>query len=82
MPPIVVSVEVADDGTVRWNGEALAGREALEERLRAAAAPDGSEVHLKPDPRAAYKHVAMVLAAAQRLGVTKLGIVDGGAAPR
>ena len=77
-PPVVVAVEVEADGSVRWNGEALADRDALEERLKqVAATPDGPEVHLKPDPRAAYKHVAAVLAAAQRLGVTRLGIVDG-----
>ena len=75
-------MEVGADGVVRWDGEALAGREALEERLRGAAlAPDAPEVHLKPDPAAAYKHVAAVLAAAQRQGVTKLGIVGGTAGP-
>jgi biopolymer transport protein ExbD len=82
-PPVVTTVDVDADGSVRWNGEALAGREALEDRLRQAAVdPAAPEVHLKPDPRAAYRHVAAVLAAAQRLGVTRLGIVDGGDAAR
>ncbi len=76
VPPAVVALDVDADGTVRWDGEALADRDALEQRLRQAAAPGGPEVHLKPDPRTAYKHVAAVLAAAQRLGVTRLGIVD------
>ena len=82
VPPVVVSLDVDADGTVRWNGEPIAGREALEARLRQAAGPGGPEVHLKPDPRTAYKHVAAVLAAAQRLGVTRLGIVDRPAAAR
>ncbi len=81
-PPPAVTVAVDADGVVRWDGEPLAGRDALEERLRQAAlAPDAPEVHLKPDPGAAYKHVAAVLAAAQRQGVTKLGIVGGAPPP-
>ena len=40
-----------------------------------AAMPDQSEVHIRPDKLAAYKSVAAVMAAAQRLGVTKIGMV-------
>ena len=76
VPPVVVTVDVDFDGTVLWDGEALAGRDALEARLRQAAAQaDPPEVHLRPNRLVAYKHVAAVLAAAQRLGVTKLGVV-------
>ena len=75
-PPVVVTVDVDFDGTVLWNGEALADRDALEDRLRQAAAQaDPPEVHLRPNRLVAYKHVAAVLATAQRLGVGKLGIV-------
>ena len=75
-PPVVVTVDVDFDGTVLWNGEALADRDALELRLRQAATQaDPPEVHLRPNRLVAYKHVAAVLAAAQRLGVTKLGVV-------
>ena len=42
---------------------------------RAAAEPDQPEVHLRPNKLVEYKVVATVLASAQRLGVTKLGIV-------
>jgi len=80
-PPVVVTVDIEAEGLVRWNGEALADRAVLEERLRqAAVAPDAPEVHIKPDPQAAYKHVAAVLAAAQRQGVAKLAVVDRKAA--
>ncbi len=33
------------------------------------------ELHIRPDSAAKYDVVAAVLAAAQRLGVTKLGII-------
>ena len=75
-PPEVVHVDVAADGTVLWNGERLADRPALEARLAGVAAQaDAPELHLRPNRSAAYKHVAAVLAAAQRKGVTKIGIV-------
>jgi biopolymer transport protein ExbD len=74
--PVVVTVDVDFDGTVLWNGEALPDREALEAKLqRVASEPDQPEVHLRPNKLVEYKSVAMVMASAQRLGVTKLGIV-------
>lgn len=76
VPPQVVTIDVDFDGKVFWNGEGLADRAALEARLSATAAlPDQPEVHLRPNKLVEYKDVAMVLASAQRLGVTKLGIV-------
>jgi biopolymer transport protein ExbD len=74
--PVVITVDVDFDGTIYWNGEILAGKPALDERLTAAAAmPVQPEVHLRPNKLAEYRDVAMVMAAAQRLGVTKLGLV-------
>ena len=74
--PVVVTIDIDFDGTVLWNGEALADRNTLEARLsQAAAAPDQPEVHIRPNKLVEYKAVAMVLASAQRLGVTKLGMV-------
>jgi len=75
-PPIVVTIDVDFDGTVLWNGETLADQQALEARLAATAAePEQPEVHLRPNKLVAYRNVAAVMAAAQRLGVTKLGMV-------
>jgi biopolymer transport protein ExbD len=75
-PPVVVTIDVDFDGTVLWNGETLADQKELEGRLvQAAAQTDQPEVHLRPNKLVAYKNVAAVMAAAQRLGVTKLGIV-------
>ena len=75
-PPIVITIDVDFDGTVLWNGETLADQQSLEAKLAATAAqPDQPEVHLRPNKLVAYKNVAAVMAAAQRLGVTKLGMV-------
>jgi biopolymer transport protein ExbD len=77
-PPEVIRIDVDFDGTIGWNGEIIqAGdRAAIESRLQAVAAQaDQPEVHLRPNKLVVYKHVAMIMATAQRLGVTKIGIV-------
>ncbi|MBC7957161.1 MAG: biopolymer transporter ExbD [Cytophagales bacterium] len=75
-PPVVVTIDIDFDGTVFWNGEVVPDRAALEARLsNTAAMPDQPEVHLRPNKLVEYKAVAMVMASAQRLGVTKLGMV-------
>ena len=81
-PPIVVEIYVDFDGTVMWNGVAIdqANPQAyfpnLETRLaEVAAQPDQPEVHIRPNKLVEYKYVAGVMAAAQRLGATKLGMV-------
>ena len=74
--PVVITIDIDFDGTVLWNGEPVPDRNALEARLsRAAAEPDQPEVHIRPNKLVEYKSVAAVLASAQRLGVTKLGMV-------
>ncbi|HET7794710.1 MAG TPA: biopolymer transporter ExbD, partial [Rhizobacter sp.] len=75
-PPVVVTIDIDFDGSIFWNGEALPSREALEARLSATAAqPDQPEVHLRPNKLVEYERVALVMASAQRLGVSKLGMV-------
>jgi biopolymer transport protein ExbD len=74
--PVVVTIDIDFDGTVLWNGEPVPDRGTLEARLsRAAAEPDQPEVHIRPNKLVEYKSVAAVLASAQRLGVTKLGMI-------
>src|SRR5438270_4848478 len=74
--PQVVTIDVDFDGTLIWNGEQLAGRPELEARMRAAASiADQPEIHLRPNKLVKYRNVAMVMASAQRLGLTKIGIV-------
>lgn len=75
-PPPVVTIDIDFDGTVSWNGEPLAGRAALESRLQQASSQaEQPEVHIKPNKLVEYSAVASVLASAQRLGVTKLGVI-------
>jgi len=74
--PEVVTLDIEASGALRWNGEVVADRVALEARLKAAAAQsDQPELHLRANKAVDYGVVAMVLASAQRLGVTKLGMV-------
>jgi len=78
-PPIAtkeIRIEVEAYGTIGWNGEVVAGRPDLERRLATVAAqPEQPEVHLRPSNSVPYKHVAGIMASAQRLGVVKIGIV-------
>jgi biopolymer transport protein ExbD len=76
--PEVVRIDIDADGTVRWNGEVTAGQAALEAKLSAAATEAVQpELHLHPDKRVAYKIVAYVMAAVQRNGLTKIGLIGG-----
>jgi biopolymer transport protein ExbD len=76
VPPTVVTIDVDFDGAISWNGEAIPDEASLQSHfLSAAAQPDQPEIHLRPNKLANYKYVAHVLADAQRLGMTKLGIV-------
>jgi biopolymer transport protein ExbD len=77
-PPVVVTIDVDFDGTISWNGQALANDADLVAHLKdAAAQPDQPEVHLRPNKLATYASVAHVMADAQRLHISKLGLVGG-----
>ena len=74
--PVVVRVDVDASGTVRWNGNVLAGRAELQARLQEAARQQPQpELHLRAHGKARYDSVAAVLAGAQRQGLTRLGIL-------
>jgi biopolymer transport protein ExbD len=74
--PEVVRIDVDFDGTIGWNGVIVNDRNELEAKLsRIAQMPNQAEVHLRPNKLVTYDVVAMILASAQRLGVTKIGIV-------
>ncbi len=75
-PPVVITIDVDFDGTVLWDNVVVPDRATLESKLREVAAQaDQPEVHLRPNKLVAYKSVAGVMASAQRLGVTKIGMV-------
>lgn len=74
--PVVVKIDIDADASLRWNGQVLADRPALEARLAEAAATQPQpELHIRSHPKAKYEATAAVLASAQRSGLTKLGIV-------
>jgi biopolymer transport protein ExbD len=75
-PPEIIRIDVDFDGQIGWNGEVVPDRATLEAKLRGVAAePDQPEVHLRPNKLVQYETVAMIMASAQRLGVTKIGLV-------
>ena len=75
-PPEVITIEVDFDGTVLWNGDTVPDRPTLEARFRGSAAQAVQpEFHLRPNKLVTYKHVAGVMATAQRLGITKIGLI-------
>ena len=75
-PPEIIRIDVDFDGTIGWNGTLVATDEELQAKLAGVAAQaDQPEVHLRPNKLVTYKTVAHVMASAQRLGVTKIGLV-------
>ncbi|HXF78349.1 MAG TPA: biopolymer transporter ExbD [Usitatibacter sp.] len=74
-PPVVVQIDVDFDGTILWNGEQV-DLPTLDAKFRGAASqPVQPEFHLRPNKLVTYKYVAHVMAAAQRLGITKIGLI-------
>jgi biopolymer transport protein ExbD len=74
-PPEIVRIDIDFDGTIGWNGTVVQQDELINRLARVAQLPDQPEVHLRPNKLVTYKVVAMVMANAQRLGVTKIGLI-------
>ena len=75
-PPEIIRIDVDFDGTILWNGATVKDRGDLQVRLyRVAQMPQQPDVKIRPNKLVTYKYVAMIMASAQRLGVTKIGIV-------
>ena len=73
--PEIVKVDIDPTSQIFWNGE-LIDLPALNEKFKTTGTAEPQpEVHIRPDKAAKYDTVASVLAAAQRNGVTKMGIV-------
>ncbi|MEJ1961607.1 MAG: biopolymer transporter ExbD [Gammaproteobacteria bacterium] len=76
-PPRIVDLQIDFDGTVVWNGSVVPGAQALESYFRSESANESQpEIHLRPDRRARYGTVAVVLASAQRNHLKKIGFVN------
>ena len=74
-PPEIVRIDIDFDGTIGWNGTVVEKDELINRLSQVAQQPDQPEVHLRPNKLVTYKVVAMVMANAQRLGVTKIGLI-------
>jgi biopolymer transport protein ExbD len=85
--PVTIKLDITASNQILWNGTPVADKAALQALLDAAAKASTStenqpDIHIKPSDAAKYDTVASVLAAAQRSGLKKIGIVNtGGAAP-
>lgn len=76
--PVVVTIDVDFDGTISWDNQVIPNRAALEAKLGEVggiAEADQPEVHVRPNKLVPYKVVAGVMASAQRLGVSKIGMI-------
>jgi biopolymer transport protein ExbD len=80
--PEVIQIDIDFDGTIVWNGTVVSGIPQLESFFRSArinsensGAPQ-PEIHLRPDRRSRYEVTAMVMAAAQRNRMKKMGFVN------
>ena len=74
--PVVIKIDVDASSVVNWNGKPMTTRAELEQKLtEAAALQPQPELHIRSHAKAKYAAVAGVMASAQRLGLTKLGIV-------
>ena len=74
--PEVLKIDIDPSSRIFINAELINGRQELEDRLTLESAKQPQpELHLRPDKSAKYEVVAAVMASAQRLGMTKIGIV-------
>jgi biopolymer transport protein ExbD len=80
--PDVIQIDIDFDGTIVWNGTVVSGIPQLESFFRSArVAAESSgrpqpEIHLRPDGRSNYETTALVMAAAQRNRMQKMGFVN------
>lgn len=76
-PPEVVELQVDFDGTVLWNGNVVSNMGQLNGYLNTVAAqPKQPEIHIRPHKLVKYEYVAKVMAAVQRLGLKKMGLIN------
>ena len=73
--PVVIKIDVDAASVINWNGTPV-NRSELEAKLAEASAQQPQpELHIRSHAKAKYEAAAAVMASAQRIGLTKLGIV-------
>lgn len=73
--PKSISISVASDGSVYWNGKRIDNARLETMLAEVAAQEQQAEIRLYGDRRVAYEEVVKIMAAAQRAGIEKLGFV-------
>lgn len=74
--PEIVKIDINEASQIFWNGAMVADRNELQAKMAAAAALSTQpEIHLRPNKLAKYEIVAYVMAASQRAGLVKMGIL-------
>ncbi len=74
--PEIVKIDINEASQIFWNGAMITDRNELQAKMAAAAAlPTQPEIHLRPNKLAKYEIVAYVMAASQRAGLVKMGIL-------
>jgi len=74
--PEIVKVDIDENSVVYWNGVPVPSHAELEAKMAAAAAQAVQpEIQLRPNKQAKYSVVAYVMAASQRAGLVKMGIL-------
>ena len=73
--PKSISISVASDGSVYWNGKRIDNAQLETMLAEVAAQEQQAEIQLYGDRRVAYEEVVKIMAAAQRAGIEKLGFV-------
>jgi biopolymer transport protein ExbD len=76
-PPEIMRIDVDFDGAIGVNGIVMSKSELDVKLGEWGRLPNTEqpEVHLRPNKLVSYKHVAAIMASAQRQGVTKIGMV-------
>ena len=75
--PDPIRIIINYNGVINWGSEEVS-RAVLEERFKVEATRDVQpEIHIEPDRDAQYGVVAHVMAAAQRNGLKKMGVIGG-----
>jgi biopolymer transport protein ExbD len=79
--PVTIKLEITASNQILWNGTPVADKTALQALLDAASKASTSlenqpDIHIKPSDSAQYDTVAAVLAATQRSGLKKIGMVS------
>ena len=76
-PPETVELRLDAQGRIFWNEQAVASRQALEVLFQNVAQKSKQDnIKIKADRATEYKHIAMVMATAQRQEVKNIGIVS------